>query len=380
MSIAPRTGAAFGLLENSKQTSAPVTTPSSAVATDAKIANPGTGIAPDQATTYVYDYTGATFTLPTIPVLKRDPGFSTSQLSSLLQGVNVDLLSLGALTNAHVQQFSVSEDKTNGYTVNVDANDGSVSMYQTTSTGGIIPMKALAIPSTNTAATNAPATLPSDAELIQVANAFLTTYGISHADYGTPVVDTSFFPYGVLTANTKFPAPPTVTVTYPLVVNNTPVVSEPGYAVGLSVSIDTATQQVMGVNNLRTLNYESSQYALTEDVQKVLDVAKQGGMYGISTPAIAPLTTNVKTNTVHIQLGTPTVGYISSYYQLDATSAEYLVPAMVFPIMNVPSGTQLYRNAVVVPLVQELSSPTTVSQPAGSTASGSATSAAPSAQ
>lgn len=370
MSIVNRQGAAFGMLDSSKKMSAPTAAASSAAtALDQKVSIPGAIGMLVYTAPYVYDYTGETFTIPNFPVLKRNPGFSSSQFASLVQGLRVDLIALPALTNTNVQQITLAEGKDKGYTVSIDAVDGSVSMYQSISDSRIVLLKDVAVPATSTA--TAVTTLPSDAELIAAANAFLTTYGITHDDYGTPTVDKSFFPMGILAPTLAFPVPVAITVTYPLVVQGKSVVSEAGYSVGLSVGIDATTKQVVSVNNLHTLTFEASSYALTEDVQKVLAVAKQGGLYGSIEPAVRA--SDVKGDTAHVELGTPTAGYMSSYYQLDETNAEYLVPVLIFPITKVPVGMQLYRTAVVVPLVQELlTPPTTTTPPSASGGSGTA--------
>ena len=328
-------------------------------------------IAPATPTTYEYVYTGEALTIPSASVLKRSNQLPSSTLDSVLKSANLGLIDLEKFTNLKVQQIALAEDKDQGYSVSVYLREGSMGFYHTwetwahTATG-----RDVATHNVN----DTTAALPGDEVLIARANAFLDQYGIPRSAYGTPVVPKYFLGYGVTSTRVGTPFVQSVQVVYPLVVDGKAVVNENGYPVGLTVDIDLALDRVVGVSNLTGLSYESSAYPMVTDSATILDVVQRGGLYGSK-----PVDGNVKK--VRIEVGTPTLGYYPSRYQIDQTPTEYLIPALVFPITKAPQGEQLYRTAIVVPLVKDLLDQQVSTMPAATGSAGAeATAGAPDAQ
>lgn len=312
---------------------------STKVATDTSVASPS--IAPAVPTTYEYQYVGESLTIPMASVLKRSNQLPSSTLDSVLKSANLGLIDLEKFSSLKVQQIALAEDKDQGYSVSVDLREGVISLYQNWERW-TLPLRE-AVGNVNTSAP----TLPADEQLISTANAFLDQYGIPRNAYGAPVVPKYFMGYGETTASSRMGFVQSVQVVYPLVVDGKNVVQENGYPMGLTVDIDLTLNRVISVNNLTGLSYEASAYPMVTDAATVLDVVKRGGVYGATT-------TEKNVRKVQVEVGTPTLGLYASRYQIDQTNTEYLIPALVFPITKAPQGEQLYRTAIVVPLVQAL--------------------------
>lgn len=363
ISITNRDAAAFGnftsnplATQSARQGEALGSGGSTKTTTDA--AAPSSLIAPAVATVYEYMYKGDALTIPTASVLKRSNQFPSSTLDTVLKSANLGLIDLEKFSSLKVQQISLAEDRDQGYSVNVDLREGAISLYQNWERWAQ-PLRET-IGNANTSAT---LTLPSDEQLIATANAFLDQYGIPRSAYGVPVVPKYFLGYGETTASVRMDFVQSVQVVYPLVVDGKAVVSENGYPMGLTVDIDLTLNRVVSVNNLTGLSYEASAYPIITDTATVLDVVKRGGMYGATS-------TDQNAKKVQVEVGTPTLGLYASRYQIDQTNTEYLIPALVFPITKVPQGEQLYRTAIVVPLVKDLLDQQVKIQPAVDVGSG----------
>lgn len=333
--------------------------------TSTDMAAPSALSRPAVATVYEYVYKGEPLTIPTASVLKRTNQLPSSTLESVLKSANLGLIDLEKFSNLKVQQIALAEDKDQGYSVSVDLREGAISMYQNWERWAQ-PLRE-AIGNVNTSVTP---TLPSDEQLIATANAFLDQYSIPRSAYGTPVVPKYFLGYGETTVKADFGYVQSVQVVYPLVVDGKAVVSENGYPMGLTVDIDLTLNRVVSLNNLTGLSYEASAYPMITDTATVLDVVKRGGMYGATS-------TDQNVKKVQVEVGTPTLGLYASRYQIDQTNTEYLIPSLVFPITKAPQGEQLYRTAIVVPLVKDLLDQQVKIQPAVDIGSGTATSTTP---
>ncbi len=308
--------------------------------TDAAL--PSNLVAPAIATVYEYVYKGGTLTIPTASVLKRSNQLPSSTLESVLKSANLGLIDLEKFSNLKVQQISLAEDKDQGYSVNVDLREGAISLYQNWERW-VQPLRE-AVGNVNAATP----TLPGDDALIATANAFLDQYNIPRSAYGAPVVPKYFLGYNETAISSRMGFVQSVQVVYPLVVESKPVVNENGYPMGLTVDIDLNLNRVVSVNNLTGLSYEASAYPMVTETATILDMVKRGGMYGVVPVA------DQSVKRVQVEVGAPTLGFYPSRYQIEQTNTEYLIPALVFPITKAPQGEQLYRTAIVVPLVIDL--------------------------
>ena len=311
-----------------------------AVSDTASVSAPTSLVAPAPVKSYAYVYAGEQFTIPTASVLKRSNQLPSSALNAIVQSANLGLVDLEKFSHLSVQQIALAEDKDQGYAVSIDLRDGSVGVFQNWERWAQPLREAVGN-------VNRGSTLPSDDQLIAIASTFLDQYGIPRDAYGAPQVPKYFLGYGDTSVKTDVGFVQSVQVVYPLVVDGKPVVSENGYPMGLTVDIDLNFNRVTSVSNLTSLQYEASAYPLVTDVATVLGVVERGGIYGTTV-------TDATAQRVSVEVGTPTLGYTPSRYQIEQTNTEYLIPALVFPITKAPQGEQLYRSAIVVPLVQEI--------------------------
>lgn len=306
-------------------------------------------IAPQDFTTYTYVYRGEMPELKDsdLEVFRRVKGFgSNSSAVSALKNSTGGLMDLSKLSNPDLQMFTILENKEFGYSINVDAKEGMVSLYQNY---GRWPVTYNQAPLTAD-------DMPADADVLNIANAFLAGYNISRSGYGEPVVQNQWRnQQPVIMEGQTMPtlyAPEVVTVVYPMLVNGVITYDDGGNPQGLSVNVNVRLKKVDSLWNLTGQTYESSNYSAVTDVEKVKEVLKKGGVYGYIAPDA--------TKTVEIEVGQPTRILMRTWMQNPETNegADVFVPALRFPVISAsPAEGGYMRDAVVVPLINDLISP-----------------------
>jgi hypothetical protein len=139
--------------------------------------------------------------------------------------------------------------------------------------------------------------------------------------------------------------PEVLQVIYPQLLNGQLVWDEGGNSkAGVRVSVNLRNQEVEGIWNLTTNNYESSAYEAIQDFSEVIKIAEAGGWRNQGWFA---------NGQAEVALGTPTRQLLKITNYQNGRSEELIVPALVFPVEK--SGSNIYyRSAVVVPLIKEL--------------------------
>ncbi len=314
---------------------------------------------PYPMTVVEYDYTGDALTLAetSLDVLKRSAGsFSSGALASAVQGMGIDLANLGSFGSARVGDVSIYQDEPYGYQIYVSPRNGTISIDQNWDQWqGAYPS------CTDDACWQASrlkaSDIPSDDELVRIADAFIQQHGINRSVYGPGEVNRSWeYSYGANVVsmergNTEIYIPDVVQITYPLLVNGETVYQNGGEKMGLSIGINVRVKRVSSVYNLQQLSFEASAYDAETDANAVLDQAKKGG---ISSPMRYYADGNVETKIVKAELGTPMKALVQVYQYEDNQSFELYVPALVFPVTKRPEETAgtWVPNAVIVPLVK----------------------------
>lgn len=297
-------------------------------------------IMPYEPIVYKYVYEGEDFTVDgsQMDVLKRVRGaVSQMDAKNIMQSLNFDNLDLSSFGNLLVRNISLSEDKNFGYYVFLDFYEGMISINEN--------WEKWPTPESNIGIND----IPSDDVLIGVANKFLKEHNISLDVYGEPQVDNSWRQYYAMAENkSDFFIPYMTTVVYPLVVDDKIVYDEGGSVYGLRVSINLIHKRVSNVWNLASQNYQSSVYEMETDVDRLLELASRGGAYyyGWEDP-------NAKV--VEIKIGKPYIAYAQVWHYENNASSELLIPALVFPVTNIPDEVQyFYKENVVIPLAKEI--------------------------
>jgi len=339
---------------------------------------------------YQYVYKGDALKMPgsSVEVLRRVP-FSQdiSALGSLLNSLGSGLVNLGSFSSLKVLNINLVEDKDLGYSISIDAQAGLMYISQNWQRWPQ-PYKLCAgevacVDQTRLKISN----VLSDETVIKIAKDFIASRGIDVSSYGEPVVTDEWrLAYAKEADQSQFYIPESANVLFPLKVNGQAVYDEGGSQTGINVSVDYRQKKVTNLSNLTSQAYEASNYAAERDPAEILKVVEQGGYWGFGYPVLQSKegimpSLYPRAKKLEIEVGTPSVGYVSMSNYNDNQTNFLLVPAFIFPIISTPNDANYYYpRTIVVPLAKELldqrSFPPYVLNSSGASA-GSATEIAP---
>lgn len=276
--------------------------------------------------------------------IKGDGSFS-GNINSLIGGQKIGALNLNAFSDLQSTYISFNENKPFGYGVNIDLKEENIYIGQNWpywqserdkcgDNGACWESYRLKIND-----------VPSDDSLIAMASKFLSDKKINYSSYGEPRLD-NFWRFNYESARDKndYYIPEEMSVIYPLIVDNQLVYDQSGGFEGLRVNVNLLHKRVSGLSNLTTNRYESSEYALETDSQKILKAAARGG---------SRFYYNEGAEKVTLELGTPTKSLIKYWRYNNGQGEELLVPALVFPVKNIPDNYYGSRS-ITIPLVREM--------------------------
>jgi hypothetical protein len=356
-------GSSQGLLGAESDSSSGVTAPIASPQAPSSTSRPALGlgggggtnaVAPDikmmppqYATKYSYIYEGEDFSLPEVSevaVLKRLKSYGSENLNSVLDKISFGLFDPSKLSNVKVQTLSLAEDRDGGYLVDFNPYEGMVSMYENWQR--TMPVDYGSLPRLSQS------DVPSDEKLIEAANNFMTRYGIDRGNYGAPKVSQSSKLGYINVPAADVWIPDTMTVLYPLLVNGKEAWEQGGYSqVGFSVNINIRTMKVTSLYGLQTQNYQSSNYAMETDKERVMRFALQGDLWPQGDYPME----NFEVKKVEVKLGTPEIQYMRYFKYADTENDDLLVPALVFPVVDKGQADEYYnKEVVVIPLVKEI--------------------------
>jgi hypothetical protein len=291
-----------------------------------------------EPTRHEYRFTGD-LTLPTTPVevLKVDHDIDSSAVSSLLRNVNLGPIDLGRFESTKVQNLNLVEDRDFGYVINIDLVNGTANIGQNWQRW---PNNPNPQPLTE-------ADLPSDSEIIAVAQMFVQDYGLSVAGYGEPTVDRSW--RRLATASAAAPAyiPDRLTVTYPMLVAGKQVYDQGGTVQGLYITVDARLKKVTDAGSITLQNYLASAYEPVTDSSAVTKAISRGGVGRW-------VDENAEKVVAH-ELDAPQEVLTTVWNYDNGQSTQLLVPALLF---RVKDGAQMkdgewYQQNVVIPLAKD---------------------------
>ncbi len=299
-------------------------------------------------TNYVYQYSG-TISAPTttLEVLKRLTGEGIKlDNTNLAESLGLDIVNLSTFPDTELQTITLIQNKAQGFSIDVNLSYGIVSAYEMSN---VQDLKSevqtwCAGPDCDNGSLSA-ADIPADETLIRMANEFLDEHGVDLTGYGEPEVQNQWGWFAAAELNAPFYISDTVQVLYPLVVNGKTVYQPGGDKTGLSVSIDIRQQRVTGFSNLAFQQYQSSPYETIQDVSQIESYIRRGGLYGYEV-------TDPDT-TVTISLGEPSLQFIQLSKMDGNEYAEFLVPALVFEVVDQPATEITPQRHVVVPLIKD---------------------------
>lgn len=315
--------------------------------------------APEPYYNYKFVYKGEPLelNLDKVDVLKRLKDEGNNNLSDFINRISLGLINLNSFENSKLQSFTFAEDKDLGYMVNVIMSEGSVNINENWSKwqniyGCPMPLSVDRMVSpVCEPKRNIISDIPSDQELIDIANQFLDGHGIPRSNYGEPFVNSDWRrDYDRSTDKTNYWVPDVVSVVYPLMLEGQNVYDESGNFNGMNVAVRVPNKKVSSVYELTTQSYQSSSYSAETDSKRILGLAERGGFrnYYYMDP-------NVNTKTVEVELGDPKLSFVKLWNYQEGISEELLVPSLIFPILKEPENAPYwYKKNIVVPLVKEI--------------------------
>ncbi len=286
---------------------------------------------PQPETSISYTYAGAPLTAlnSSGKVYKRiTDGETTDDLSHIIQTSNFSVLSLTSFTNLKPRTMELAEDAPLGYVLNIDFNQGLININPDWPKWDSIDNA------------SGEFVIPDDATLIAISNKFLKDHNINMSLYKAPIVirDVS------TAAGAKVSAANTVTVTYPIMIDNMAVYDESGQPYGLQVAVNVSAQKVASVTNLTSQKYESASYDLISDAATVLSEATS------SAPAGAPVTS--KTIKANLQTPEHVLTKIWKAGTEGSVGTELYIPALLFKATNETASSTILQ-PVIVPITKQ---------------------------
>lgn len=289
---------------------------------------------PFEYVNYKFNYQGDGFEMPTgsLPVLKnvKDSG-AAAKAAQVLKKVSFGLFDINKFSGLSVSSINFSEDADRGYMASLSMDDELLAIYRNWSKW----------PQPQYEGQLSRADAPSDEEIIAIADAFASRYGVDLSGYGAPHVDDSWVRYQP--ADSSY-YPDSVSVIYPLLHDGAEVLDESGNLTGPRINVNIRDRQADSLWDLRTNSYLASDYSLESSKDRVLEIVGRGGHNRVVNPDAA---------TVEGTVGDPELHYVRIYRYTGFTTDTLLVPALVFPVVQKPDAN-FYQDKIVVPLVKEI--------------------------
>jgi hypothetical protein len=314
---------------------------------------------PPRMVEYNYTYTGDEITLDqtTIEVYKRVKSDTTGiSLAQSISGLNLDLVDLSKFKDRRVNNLSMVEDREFGYYINFSMDEDFISINQNWNKWPQVAQKCWDLPPPQSEECYQATRLQmsdvlSDDKLISIAKNFIKEYGIDTSHYGEPkVMDYWRREFEIARDKSDIYVPDSIPVLFPLIIEGLSTYEQSGEMTGLIVDINIRHNRIAGAHTIMPYNYVSSSYEAVTDVEKILELAENGGLY-------PQYYYGESDQTVDIELGTPTLGLLMHYVYNQGTreSNQLYVPALVFPITSVSDKNALiYQKNVIIPLAKEI--------------------------
>lgn len=307
------------------------------------------GIMPYQPVNYRYVYKGKEFSQPQgkMEVLKRIKGAEADlDIADLASGLDIGLVDINSFSGLRVQSMNFIQDQDYGYSLGVFLDEGSVSIYQNWNSwpAGKCGSDTNCYDAQRTKKED----IPADEEMIGIADGFLSAHNIDKTLYGQPAVNGNWLAAYEQAANkSDYYFPESMEVVYPWLFNGKFVYDEyNGIKQGLTVQVHIKSKKAAGIYNLATQEYQGSEYEMETDTQKILAYAERGGGgYAIDNPDM---------KYTDLELSDPELQYLRYYSYKDGQNLELLIPALYFPITNLPEGQNFNRAGILVPLAKEI--------------------------
>ncbi len=267
------------------------------------------------------------------------------KLSNIIEGFNFDLVDLAQLENAKVSFLRLAEDRAFGYEVTLSSVEDMAHINQNWSKWPN-PFEACRDQACFLKLRLKTSDIPSEKELISIASSFLDKYKIRTMSDEDPVIFDNIQFQELANEESSVFVSDNINVIYPLKINDILTYDTVGNLDGLVVSVNIRYKKVSAVRNIYVQNYESSDYEIETDANKIIEFVENSGARD----------ENQDIESIEIELGSPSFGLVKTwkYAQEKRISEEFFVPSYIFPITNIPEGNNYHRKNIIVPIVKEM--------------------------
>lgn len=311
---------------------------------------PGVSLPAPGYTELKYVYIGDDFSIDgdTAGVYKRKVNDSVSKVfAQRISDLRFDFVDFSGFRDLSVDQITVSEDCSFGYSINLNLKNASLGVYQNSQKWPRQEPEGFKVKVSD---------IPSNEEIIAIADAFLKEHNIDMSAYGRGAIDDSWkimLENVVAEKQGEQVVRQWVQIMYQLVVDGSNVYDEWGNQVGVYAEVDIVNKKLSYLSNVTAQSYDRSKYALETDVNRILEIAGQGGVSGFY-----PQPRQEAQEIVEVQIDTPEKVFVQvNLRPQDNAEPEILyVPALSFSVVDSDEKTeQLYGcKRIIVPLVKEI--------------------------
>jgi hypothetical protein len=313
-------------------------------------------IAPMDIVKYNYIYVGEDFSLlpEEVEVYRKITPDLSKEFSSLFSDKKISFFDLKKFSNISINNLTINEDRDYGYSIYLGLQEGNFSIYKNWQKWPSLDKLCAATGYETSCYEQNRLTvgdvLP-DQEILKIANEFLNDYSINLDNYSNGVVQKSWLKYYIANnSEQSIYIPESISVIYPLKINEVMVYEEYGNFSGLTVEVDMKEKKVSSLYGLSYQYYESSLYNTETDRDAIMKIVNQGGRY----PDYLYYEEEDYKN-IDIEVGTPTLGMVKLWQYDDNYSNGYevFVPAYIFPVVSESESSYFNKENIVVPAVKD---------------------------
>lgn len=313
-------------------------------------------IAPMDLIKYNYIYVGDDFNLfsDEVEVYKKIVPDLSKEFSDFFSNKKISFFDLNKFSDISINNLTINEDRDYGYLIYLGLQDGNFSIYKNWQKWPNLDRLCAATGYEVSCYEQNRLTIEDilpDQEILNIANKFLSNYGISLDNYAVGVVQKSWLKYYIANnSEQSIYIPESISVIYPLKLSETIVYEEYGNYSGLTVEVDMKEKRVSGLYGLSYQYYESSLYNTETNKDAIMKIVDQGGRY----PDYFYYEGDDYKN-IDIEVGTPTLGMVKiwQYDNSYSNGHELFVPAYIFPIVSESESSYFNKENIVVPAVKD---------------------------
>jgi hypothetical protein len=301
---------------------------------------------------YEYSYEGEAIELPksTIAVYQRSRNNDLAKsYANSVSGINFGLLDISQFKNTEAISLNIAEDREFGYTLYFNFNDNSMSINSNWEKWPRVGAECRDS-ACHEKYRLRESDVPSDAELIDIANKFLRNYGINTTNHGEPYVNRQW-ERNIGIREAELYIPENIPVVYPSKIEDRLTYDESGNATGMTVDVNIRYNKVANSYGIFKPDFNRSDYEAETDSDRIIKFAENGGLW-------TNYLRDDASKTVTLKLGTPELHLVRHWHYVSGQekgSSELYVEALFFPITNLDELDQpFHREYVVVPLAKEI--------------------------